>query len=62
MGYDTNDKASGDDQGMAQTDRAGYRVDIESMTGGKYKDITDGGTSQVGNPQSIDSTSEVPKV
>jgi len=59
---DIKDKASGDDQGMAQTDRAGYHVDIAKMTGGTYADITEGGTSEVGQMEPVGSMDINPKV
>jgi len=57
-----NDKAAGDDEGMAQSDRAGYSVDIQSMTGGKYKQISEGGTREIGMGDSVGNTDILPKV
>jgi len=57
-----NDKGAGDDPAMAQSDRAGYSVDIQSMTGGKLKDITEGGTREVGMGDSVGNTDILPKV
>jgi len=53
---------AGDDQGMAQKDRAGYSTDVANVTSGKTADVMEGGTQEIGNPQPLDGGAPIPKV
>jgi hypothetical protein len=47
-------KTAGDDQGMARKDAGGFTLDPAFTTGHKIKDVEEGTSQEVGNPQKID--------
>ena len=63
MGYDLEGRPAGDDQPLAQTDRAGFKTTVELTLGGQLKSMDQLECSQeIGNPQPIDGGAPIPKV